>query len=130
MKNTTKLVLSLGLIAAPLALSAKSLEQTYLESYAGRTDMPVPLTVVKPVVPADYAGLTVELEFTIDATGRPGGITARNSADADLVETLSRALAKWTFEPLRRDGRVVATRVVLPVRIVDGLSSAKRFAAN
>lgn len=130
MKTITKLVLNLGLLATPFALHAKSIEQTYLESYAGRSDMPVPLTVVKPVVHPDYAGTTVELEFTIDATGKPAAITVRNAADADLADTLTRALAKWTFEPLRRDGKVVPTRVVLPMRIVDEFSSAKRFAAK
>lgn len=131
MKATTKLVLSLGLIVAPLALSAKSLEQTYLESYTGRTDVPVPLTVVSPVVPAEYAGTTVELEFTIDAKGKPEDIVSRTPVESDLVHLLSRTIAQWKFEPLRRDGKAVPSRVVLPVRIVDdGFSSAKRFAAN
>lgn len=130
MKANANLVLILGLLAAPLAVHAKSIEQTYLESYAGRTDMPVPRTVVKPVVHPDHAGTTVELEFTIDATGKPEAITSRTPADAELVDTLTRALAQWKFEPLRRDGMVVPTRVVLPMRIVDELSSAKRFAAK
>ena len=37
---------SLGFLAAPLALSAKSTERAYVESYRGRTDIPVPVSVV------------------------------------------------------------------------------------
>jgi hypothetical protein len=108
MKAHTKLVLSLGLVLAPIAASAAlTPEQAYVESYKGKTGTPVPVTVVKPVVGAEYAGSTVELEFTVDATGRPGGITARTPADAALVEELTRAIAQWKFTPLSRDGKVV-----------------------
>ncbi|HYC72970.1 MAG TPA: energy transducer TonB [Opitutaceae bacterium] len=131
MKAHTKLVLSLGLLALPLAaFAAKSDEQAYIESYKGRTGSPVPVTVVKPVIGSEHAGATLELEFTVDEAGKPGGITARTPADSALVEELTRAVAKWKFEPLRRDGKVVPAKVVLPVRIVDAFTSSKRLVSN
>lgn len=131
MKANTKLVLSLGLLALPLAaFAAKTDEQAYIESYKGRTGSPVPVTVVKPVIGSEHAGTSLELEFTVDEAGKASGITARTPADAALVEELTRAIAKWKFEPLRRDGKVVPAKVVLPVRIVDAFTSSKRLVSN
>jgi len=131
MKAHTKLVLSLGLLAwSCTACAAQSDEQAYLESYKGKTGSPVPVTVIKPVVRAGFAGASVELVFTVDEAGGPGGITARTPADAALVEELTRAVAQWRFEPLYRDGKAVPARVVLPVRIVDATTAAKRLASN
>ena len=42
MNTKSKLTLSLGLLALPLALVAKSPEKAYVESYRGRTDIPAP----------------------------------------------------------------------------------------
>jgi len=48
MNTKSKITLSLGLLLAPFALMAKSPETTYVESYHGRTDIPVPVSVVTP----------------------------------------------------------------------------------
>lgn len=131
MKAHTKLVLSLSLLALPYAASAaQTAEQAYIESYKGKTGAPVPVTVVKPVLSSEYAGISVELEFTVDEAGKPSGITARTPADSALVDELTRAIAQWRFEPLRRDGKFVPTKVVLPVRIVDAFTSTKRLVSN
>jgi len=110
--------LSLGLLAAPLALSAKSSEQAYVESYRGRTDIPVPVSVVMPEVGSHHAGLTVEVEFVIGASGKPENLVLRQSVDGELAETLTKAIAQWEFKPARIDGNVVARKLVLPLRIV------------
>lgn len=131
MKAHTKLVLSLSLFALPLAAFAVGAdERAYIESYKGRTGAPVPVTVVKPVVSAEHAGTSLELEFTVDEAGRPSGIIARTPADSALVEELTRAVAQWKFEPLRRDGKVIPTKVVLPVRIVDAFTSTRRLVSK
>lgn len=130
MKTVSKLIMLISLLAAPLALLAKTPEEAYLESYKNRTDMPVPVKVVTPTVAADYAGTAVKLEFTIDGTGLPKDITVLDSVPVDLAKTLTTAVAGWKFQPLIRGGKAVATKVVLPVRIVDGLGYASVFAVN
>jgi TonB family protein len=110
--------LSLGFVAAPLALSAKSTERAYVESYRGRTDIPVPVSVVMPEVGARHAGTAVEVEFTIGASGKPENLVLRQTVDGDLAETLTEAIAQWEFTPARVDGVVVARKLVLPLRIV------------
>ena len=130
MKTVSKLILLISLLAAPLALLAKTPEEAYLESYKDRTDMPVPVKVVTPHVNSDYAGTVVKLEFTIDGTGLPKDITVLDAVSGDLAKSLTIAVAGWKFQPLVREGKVISTKVVLPMRIVDGLNSASKFAVN
>ena len=130
MKTVSKLILISSLLVAPLALLAKSSEEAYLESYKGRTDMPVPVKVVTPHVASDYIGTVVKLEFTVDGAGAPKGITVLDSVPTDLARSLTTAVESWRFQPLVRDGKTVPTKVVLPMRIVDGLGYASKFALN
>lgn len=130
MKTVSKLILLSSLIAAPLALLAKTPEETYLESYKNRTDTPVPLKVVTPQVASDYAGLVIKLEFTVDGAGLPKDITVLDSVPYDLEKSLTSAVANWKFHPLVREGKAVSAKVVLPMRIVDPLGSASKLAAN
>ncbi len=134
MKTVSKLILITGLLAAPFALRAETTEKAYVDSYRGRTpaETPVPVKVVAPRVESDYAGLSVKLAFTIDETGAPKDITVLDtkSVPADLGATLADAVAKWKFTPLVRDGKAVASKVVLPVNITDDFNSVNRFAAK
>ena len=124
MKTRSKLALSLGLLVAPLALVAESTESAYVASYRGRTDIPVPLTVVMPRVSSRYAGQTVTLKFVVDTAGHPTLIaSATPGADSELVEAVTAALAQWKFSPALVDGRPVARRVVLPLTIADEFST-------
>ncbi len=129
MNTKSKLALSLGLIALPLALLAKSPEKTYVESYQGRSGIPVPTSVVMPEVESRFAGQKVTLEFVVDSTGTPTRIaSATPGADAELVAAVSSAVAQWKFSPALVDGKPVARKVVLPVNIVDSLDHASRLA--
>lgn len=120
MKNIVyRLTLIIGLLAAPLALSAKSPEETYLAQYRGRTDMPVPVKIVTPNVEGKFAGRKVQVEFNLDAAGVPQNITTTTPAPAQLVAELSEAVAQWRFEPRALNGKATSTRVILPLTIVD-----------
>jgi hypothetical protein len=130
MKTVSKLILISSLLAAPLALLAKTNEQAYLESYKDRSNTPVPVRVVSPRVDSDFAGQTVKLEFTVDAVGNPKDITVLDAVSDELAQELTVAVAGWKFQPLLRDGKAVPSKVVLPMRIVDGLGNASRFALN
>jgi TonB family protein len=129
MNTKSKLALSLGLLVVPLALLAKSPEKAYVESYHGRTDIPVPVSVVTPEVESRFAGQQVTLEFVVDATGKPMLFSsATPKADAELVSAVTAAVAQWKFSPALVDGLPVARKVVLPVNIVDSLDNAPALA--
>ncbi len=128
----SKLILSLGLLAAPLALLAWSPEKAYVESYHNRaSDLPVPTSVIMPEVSSKFVGKQVVLEFVVDAAGKPTSITsATPGADTDLVASVTDAVSQWRFAPAIVDGKPVARKVALPVNIVADPSTTSRFAAN
>jgi hypothetical protein len=129
MNTKSKIVLSLGLLSAPLALWAWSPESAYVASYRGRTGIPVPLSVVTPELAAKYTGQTVVFEFVVDATGKPVQIApAAPNTDAELVASVTAAITQWRFAPALVDGRPVARKVVLPLNIVGQFDPAPRFA--
>lgn len=129
MNTKSKIALSLGLLLAPLALLAKSPETAYVESYHGRTDIPVPISVVMPEVDTRFAGQQVVIEFVVDTTGKPTLITSDSpAADNELVASLQAAIEQWHFAPALVDGLPVARKVELPVKIVDKFDNATRFA--
>ena len=129
MNTKSKLALSLGLLVVPLALVAKSPEKAYVESYLGRSGIPVPISVVTPEVESRFAGSQVMLEFVVDPTGKPTRIASTTSgANAELVAAVSAAIAQWHFAPALVDGKPVARKVALPVDIVDNPDTASRLA--
>ncbi len=131
MNTKSKLVLSLGLLAAPLALMAWSPEKAYVESYRNRAVTPVPTSVIMPEVSAKFAGTQVVLEFVVNPAGKPTSITSVTpGADAELVAEVTRAVSQWKFSPALVDGKPVARKVALPVNIVANLDSAARFASK
>jgi protein TonB len=130
MKATDKLAILLSLGAlAPFAASAKTLEQTYLESYHQTPGAPVPITVVSPHVGSNFLGETVELEFSVDPTGKPSDFSVKSASDATLAELVVAAVKKWEFVPATRNGVPVTTTVDLPVHIVHE-STASNYASN
>jgi periplasmic protein TonB len=131
MKAISKLavLLSLGALA-PFAASAKTLEQTYLDSYSKTSSGPVPIAVVSPQVSSYYAGDRVELEFTVDTKGKPSDFKVKSSPDSALSDAVLAAVKQWQFSPAMRNGAPEATKVVLPVVIVDEESMSSSYASN
>ena len=130
-KSVLNVALILGVLAAPFAVSAKSVEQAYVESFKGRTDIPVPVEVVKPSVSSRYAGMTVEVEFLVDVSGKPVDLALRANAPAELADPVKSALAQWKFAPARTvAGEPVAMKVCVPVKIVDDLVAGSVLAMN
>lgn len=120
MKTVHTLTVILGLLGASAAFAANPLEQSYLASFKGRTDIPVPVAVVSPRVGPAYAGETVQVAMIVDENGRPGHIRVLNARDAELADHVADAMAQWRFAPAHRDGKAVAVNVEVPVRIVKG----------
>jgi len=131
MNTKSKIALSLGLLVAPLALLAKSPESAYVESYHGRTDIPVPISVVMPEVDSRFNGQKVVLEFVVDTNGKPTLLSSSTpNANAELVTTVLAAVEQWHFAPALVNGLPVARKVALPVVVVDRNGNSSRFAMN
>jgi TonB family protein len=120
MNNVSKLavIVSLGALFSPLALTAKTVEQAYVDSYqSSPAEVPVPLSVVTPHAKVSTEE-QVELTFIVNAQGKPTDIAVKSATNPALAGVTKDALAKWTFAPAKRNGEPVARKVVLPVRFV------------
>ena len=127
--NKLAIVFSLGALL-PFAASAKTLEESYLEHCRKGADVPVPVAVVTPSVSTEFAGTTVELEFVVDATGKPADLIVKSSPDVALSADVVEAVKQWRFLPAQHNGTPVATKVVLPVKIVEPAATGIRYALN
>ncbi len=107
------IVLSLGALAA--AASAATSEKAYVESYAGRTGMPVPVKVVAPAI-ITTVGSEAVVEFTVNKAGVPIAIAVASANDEALAAAAVEAVAKWRFTPVMKDGETVETKVKVPFR--------------
>jgi TonB family protein len=120
MKNINKLALLLSLGALlPVAVSAMTLEQSYIESCRKGTDVPVPIAVVSPRVAGYDIGEAVRVEFVVDTTGHTSGISVLSASDRDFAEAVVDAVKQWQFTPAQHNGAPVAMKVILPVRVIE-----------
>src|SRR3954468_12932803 len=128
MKAVTKLIvlLSVGMIPM-LAASAATLEQTYLDTCNKDPGIPVPVTVVSPTVGSEYNGASVQLEFVVNVDGKPSEFSIKSATDDVLATAVLNAVKQWRFQPAEVDGKPVAKKVALPVKIVE--SASDRYAA-
>lgn len=126
MKAVSKLAALFSLVAlASVAASAKTDEQAYLESCRKVPGIPVPVSVVKPTIGPEYTGTLVQLEFVVGATGLPESFSVKSAADDTVARAVVQAVKQWRFQPALKDGVPVATKVALPVKIVeDALAGA------
>lgn len=109
-------ILMTGLLLGSTAF-AKTLEDAYIASYHGRTDIPVPVSVVSPDVGSEFAGTKVVMKFVVESDGMPRDIEAVGNVDPELVGALTEALRDWVFKPAHVEGKAVATKVALPIII-------------
>jgi len=133
--NTMKVIvrklvvlLNVGVLSA-VAASAASMEETYLASCRKDPGMPVPVTVVSPSVGPEYDGRSVQLEFVVSEDGKPSGFSIKSASDDVLAKLVVEAVKQWRFLPAEVDGKPVATKVSLPVKIVDPVTTGSRYAA-
>ncbi|HEY0947424.1 MAG TPA: TonB family protein [Opitutaceae bacterium] len=130
MNAVRKLALVSSLLAlTSAAFAATSAEETYLATCRKEPGVPVPVEVVAPRVAQRYAGRTVEVLFTVNEKGQPTELAVSPSIDGELASAVVVAVKQWKFEPAQRDGTPVATKVVLPVRVVDSGAEGSRYAA-
>jgi protein TonB len=120
MKNVNKLAMLVSLFAlgaaAPGAFGLTA-SQAYIESYHGRTDIPVPVKVVAPAADSSLIGTKVEVEFLVDARGWPQNVQVVSATDRTFGASVREAVRKWKFEPAMRNGAPVPMKVQLPVLV-------------
>jgi protein TonB len=130
MKAVSKLVLlSAGLLSPLFAFASSSQERTYLETCRKDPQVPVPITVVSPSVSADYNGSVVQLEFLVREDGRPIEFSIKSTPDDVLATAVVAAVKQWRFQPAEVDGKPVAKKCALPVKIVGASPAGDRYAA-
>ena len=130
MNNIKKLavLLSLGALL-PVLASAKTLEQSYLDSCKKAAGIPVPVSVVAPTVTSDSIGQEVDIVFVVDATGHATDVSVKSGTDQELAAASVEAVKQWRFAPALVNGVPVATKCVLPIRVVQQVPTSS-FALN
>lgn len=129
MKAVSKLVVLFSLGALVSVASATTLEQTYLDTCRKDPGIPVPISVVAPTVGSEFSGSSLDVEFVVDQSGKPENLSVKSAADSTLAAAVLDAVKQWKFKPAERDGAPVATKVVLPVRVVSPIDGST-FASN
>ncbi len=130
MKAVRNVLAGLSLLTlASLAAHAATVEQAYLETCRKDPGVPVPISVVSPTVGAEHLGEKVEVEFVVDQAGKPTGVAVMAASDSTLAEAVVEAVSQWKFKPAEHNGVPVATKVRLPVKVVEP-AEGSLFASN
>jgi TonB family protein len=103
---------------APFAFGLTT-AQSYIDSYRGRTDIPVPVKIVAPDAHPSLAGTKVEVEFVVDTKGKPQNVRVVSATDDAFGTTVREAVARWKFAPARSRGAPVPMTVLLPIVVVE-----------
>ncbi len=130
MKAVSKLavLLILGALFGAAAYASDA-EEAYLKSCNKDPGVPVPVVVVSPTVGAEFNGGLVQLEFTVDESGHPTAFSVTSASDDMLATAVVKAVKLWRFLPAEVDGKPVAKKVSLPVKVVDDAVSGYRYAS-
>jgi TonB family protein len=120
--KTIKMLFGAALVGGVLSTSALAYtEQASAWPQAARPGVPTVAKVVNPTrLPQRFEGSTINVSLTVDAKGQPHNIKLLNASDADLVKSLTAAVAQWEFTPVQKNGVPVATKVVLPLKLISG----------
>jgi TonB family protein len=92
--------------------------------------VPVPTAVVAPRVDSRCLGETVNVEFTVSATGKTSEFSIVSLSEPMLSDAVLQAVKQWQFAPAQRDGVPVTTKVVLPVHVVEDAQTGSSYAAE
>ena len=130
MKAVSRMVVALSLgVLGYAAASAATDEQAYLATCRKDPGIPVPISVVSPAVGPEFTGQKVDVQFVVNAAGSPENLIVQSSTDEKLSAAVVQAVKRWKFKPAERNGIPVATKVMLPVKVVDVLDGSI-YAAN
>jgi hypothetical protein len=81
---------------------------------------PVASSVVAPTgLPREFAGKTVNVEFTLDKAGHPTNIQVLWVRDATLERQLVAAFRQWRFDTGAGDPAPAQKRYILPLELTE-----------
>ncbi len=108
-------LLAAALLGATLPVSALA----YTPKDAASTPAPrvVPTSVVKPGLPPGFSRALIDVEFTLDQTGRPQDIKVRSVKDPVLKRHLVEAFRQWRFDTGTTGADTTAKRFVIPLDV-------------
>ena len=108
--------LSLGALASTAAFAASS-EDTYLRTFSRGPGVPEPVKVIAPTTIDAPAGASAMVAFVVDLAGVPQAVTVAESNHEAFAAAAVEAVKQWRFTPVVKDGVVVETKVLLPMRV-------------
>ncbi len=79
----------------------------------------MPVRIVAPSADSSLVGARVELEFVVDAAGRPQQIQVLSATDPDFAVSVREAVKQWQFAPAKPHGTPVPMKVELPVLVTE-----------
>ena len=124
--NSPKFILAATLAGGLLCsavVSSAAVVLSDLTLSTAQDAVPAPVKIVNPtgILPS-HRGEIVRLSLTIDEAGLPHNVHFISGRDPNLAEHLLPAVAQWKFTPAMKNGRAVATEVVLPIQLVDSFA--------
>ena len=79
---------------------------------------PMPTVVVNPTrLPLSFRGGTFDVDFKLDANGKPYDIRVRSVRDAQVARQIKTAFSQWTFTPAPDQKWTQEKRFVVPLEI-------------
>ncbi|MEY2878942.1 MAG: hypothetical protein RLZZ15_1322 [Verrucomicrobiota bacterium] len=79
---------------------------------------PIIASVVTPTdLPRSFSGAVINVEFSLDAAGRPRDIQVLWVSDAALKRQLVAAFSQWRFDAPTGDPAVTQKRFILPIEL-------------
>ena len=121
--KTKSIVLATALLGG-LLLSTSAIAATTAAYDAATAALkfvnPAPAKVVAPIdLPRTFEGATVMVSMIIDESGQPRDVKVVSTRDRQLTKQLVAAVSQWQFTPARKNGTPVATKVLMPLEVVE-----------
>jgi TonB family protein len=111
--NKFKMLVSAALVSAFFSSSALAVGVSPADKVTHPTSVVAPLNL-----PREYLGETIQVSFTIDASGCPSNIRIESHFDRKLARSVIPALAQWRFAPVVKEGKAISQRVELPIEFM------------
>jgi len=116
MNKSTTLLAVLAVIVLSSPAFAYSPNSTRHQEVAAKL---VPSKIVNPTdLPRSFMRSTVNIEFSVDASGQPRDITVHANADRAVKDQIAAAFSQWRFDLTQNTSNLETKRFVLPLEIV------------
>ncbi len=113
MKN---LLLAAALVGASLPVFAYTPKSATTPA-AAPAPRPIPSSIVKPGIPPGVSSTLVEVEFSLDQSGKPQNIRVPSVRDPIFKHYLVEAFRQWRFDSSTVEGSTTGKRFILPIEI-------------